>query len=187
MTDLAATWAAELEARALAALPDVMAALLNNVGWPTGDARNFNRKAPRRRFRFHVDGDGAWVEGAGQRVEQRGKGMIALVAAVTATQPERAAEVLAVVLQRLGVAVDDRPMTATAVKEYRDLRRALNRRRRDLGMSMSELDAVSGLPDGYAAKLLGGMRHIGELSMPCILGALKLELIVKPLEHKEQL
>lgn len=184
MTAPAEAWLADLEARALAVLPEVMASMLNHQGWPTGDARAFS-KAKARKFRFHIDGDTAeWVEGAGHKVEQRGVGVVAIVGFITALPPDKAAEALATILTRIGIAVDDRPLTEpTLIREYRDIRTVFQRRRRDLGLSMEQLGEAAGIPDRYAAKVLNGIRHLGPISLPSILGALKLRMWIEPIDE----
>ena len=47
-------------------------------------------------------------------------------------------------------------------------------------MSLEELDAISGVADRYAGKILLGTRCFGDMSLQAILGALRLELVVQP-------
>jgi hypothetical protein len=186
---------ASLDARALAVAPEVMAQLLNRSGWPTGDCRDFHRRAKPRRYRFEIDGnDGSWLEGLPPRPPTKknpvqepdertpGRGFVELVAYVTRTPPERAAQILGVILARIGVPAVDGPMGETKVSEYRQLRAALNRRRRELAFTMSEMDAVAGWADGYGAKLLGGVKNLFGMSLPVILQTLQVEMVVRPVE-----
>ena len=58
------------------------------------------------------------------------------------------------------------------------IRQAFDARRRELGMTMVDLDAKSGVQDGYAAKVIAGIRRPGDMSLGAIAGALGLELHV---------
>jgi hypothetical protein len=71
-------------------------------------------------------------------------------------------------------------VAALRVNTYPDLLRQLDRRRRELNMRMADVDAKSGAQDGYSAKLLVGIRRFGEMSLPAILGALAVDLVVVP-------
>jgi hypothetical protein len=71
-------------------------------------------------------------------------------------------------------------VTALRVRDYDGLTRALDQRRRELGLRMADLDQRSGVADGYSAKLICGMRRFGEMSLPAILGALECDLVVVP-------
>lgn len=70
-------------------------------------------------------------------------------------------------------------MQATSVSNYTALLDCIRARKAELDISFEVLDAVSGLQSGYSAKLLAPhpARHMGELSLACILGALGLRLI----------
>jgi hypothetical protein len=82
-------------------------------------------------------------------------------------------------------------VAALRVKSYSDLLRQLDARRRELGLRMADLDQRSGVADGYSAKLICGMRRFGEMSLPAILGALAVDLVVvprpgvAPVEHRQ--
>jgi hypothetical protein len=67
------------------------------------------------------------------------------------------------------------------VRDYPGLRKALDARRRELGLTLLELDHRAGLQDGYSAKLLGpnGSRHFGEMSFEVMLAALGMEVTIK--------
>jgi hypothetical protein len=66
------------------------------------------------------------------------------------------------------------------VDSYEALRLTLITRRHSLGLPQIEVDAISGLQDGYTAKLERGSKHLGDVSLGCMLGALGLELLVVP-------
>jgi hypothetical protein len=68
----------------------------------------------------------------------------------------------------------------TIVRTTSDLRRAIDERRRQLGLTMLELDDAAGTQSGYAAKLLGPgrMKNFGHMSLAALLGALGLKLVV---------
>jgi hypothetical protein len=76
-------------------------------------------------------------------------------------------------------------VTALRVNTYDGLLRELDRRRRELGMRMADVDAKSGVQDGYAAKLFVGIRRFGEMSLPSVLGALDVDLVVLPRKPAE--
>src|SRR5271163_4641243 len=71
-------------------------------------------------------------------------------------------------------------VAALRVRTYPDLLRQLDRRRRELGMRMEDVDHKSGVQDGYSAKLFVGIRGLGQMSLPAILGALDADLVVVP-------
>ena len=76
------------------------------------------------------------------------------------------------------------------ITTYDDFRRALNQRRVALGMSMLDLDARSGLADGYSSKILGAApaahgryhRNIGPVALDCLLPALRVRLRLEPID-----
>lgn len=68
------------------------------------------------------------------------------------------------------------------ITDYQSLITALNRRRVELGLSMADLDGVTGLADGYSSKIFVGIRSIGKLSFGEVLQALKCELVLRPIE-----
>lgn len=72
------------------------------------------------------------------------------------------------------------PRQIAVVREYSELVDALRARALELNVSRSEIDAVSGLQSGYAAKLLAPVpiRNIGPMSFGPLLQALGLSLIV---------
>jgi len=63
---------------------------------------------------------------------------------------------------------------------YEALRLALITRRYSLGLPRMAVDAISGLQDGYTAKIECGAKRLSPLSLSCLLGALGLELLVVP-------
>jgi hypothetical protein len=68
------------------------------------------------------------------------------------------------------------------VTDYLGLVTALRRRIVELGTGMESVDAVAGLPNGYASKLLSrnNKTSLGRVSMGPLLGALGLKLAVLP-------
>jgi len=66
------------------------------------------------------------------------------------------------------------------IRDYESLRKAINARWTALGITMLDLDAVTGFHDGYSAKLLRGVRHFGDMSLPVMLQALGVELVLRP-------
>ena len=71
-------------------------------------------------------------------------------------------------------------VAALRVNTLPDLLLQLDRRRRELGLRMEDLDHVSGVQPGYSAKLLVGIRGFGQMSLPAVLGALQCDLVVVP-------
>jgi hypothetical protein len=65
-------------------------------------------------------------------------------------------------------------------KDYSELIAALNRRRAELCLTLSELDELSGLADRHCSKLLSATptKFIGTVSLPCLLAALGLKIII---------
>jgi hypothetical protein len=64
--------------------------------------------------------------------------------------------------------------------DYNELLAAIRHRRDELRISHFTLDHVSGIPSGYASKLLASppMKRLGALSLGPVLGALGLRLLV---------
>jgi hypothetical protein len=67
---------------------------------------------------------------------------------------------------------------AVKVNDYTQLVQVLDARRRQLGMRMADVDYKSGLQEGYAAKLICGMRKLGPVSLPLMLETLGLAILV---------
>jgi hypothetical protein len=67
---------------------------------------------------------------------------------------------------------------AVKVKDYTELVQVLDARRRQLGMRMADLDYTYGLQEGYAAKLICGMKTLGPVSLPLMLQTLGMEILV---------
>jgi hypothetical protein len=180
MSDAPATLA-DLDALCLTRLDSVLEGTLNKYGAPTLDAREINPRAPHRRFRVQIDPvTGDWSDGTGNEPCQRGNGVVSLVAYITASPPDRAASFVRMLLRR--AIAHDGPMTKMDIREYNDIRFAIDLRRKQLGMSMEDLDHVSGVTSGYSSKIICGMRNLGSVSLPSLLGALKLRLTIQPLE-----
>ena len=66
------------------------------------------------------------------------------------------------------------------IRDYEGLRAAIDERRKDLGITMEELNFQAEICDGYYNKLICGDRHFGPKSLPAVLGALGVELILQP-------
>lgn len=64
------------------------------------------------------------------------------------------------------------------VGSYPELLAALVARRHDIALPQREVDAISGLQDGYVAKLECGKKRLGMVSLECLLGALGVELVL---------
>jgi hypothetical protein len=64
------------------------------------------------------------------------------------------------------------------VRSYGQLREAINARRKQLGLTMLELDEKSGCQSGYSAKLICGDKNFGPMSMDAILGALQMDIVL---------
>ena len=74
---------------------------------------------------------------------------------------------------------DAAPATAV-VRDYAELRRAIDTVRRAKGWTMMDMDAAIGLADGHSAKLICGTRHFGSLTLPLVLEGLGIEIVVRP-------
>ncbi|MFO1136046.1 MAG: hypothetical protein U1E30_12785 [Rhodoblastus sp.] len=59
-----------------------------------------------------------------------------------------------------------------------DLRRALQRRRQLLGVTSREFDDLAGLAPGHMSKLECGLRGLGQVSLPTVLSALGLRIVL---------
>ncbi len=70
------------------------------------------------------------------------------------------------------------------IRDYDDLVAAANARMAELGITFATLDAVSGVQEGYSAKLLGAicerkrMKHFGPMSFGAIFGALRVKFVM---------
>jgi hypothetical protein len=71
---------------------------------------------------------------------------------------------------------------------YDDLIRGFVERKKQLGLTNLDLDALAGYADGYSSKLFARkrMKGLAYISLPCLLGALDLELVAveKPRKAK---
>lgn len=74
-------------------------------------------------------------------------------------------------------------MSEAAIQSYDQLRQAVARRRKALGLTQLDLDDLAGVQDGYTGKLECGARHFGPLSLGLILQALGVELVLQPVRH----
>ena len=176
---------ADIDAAALAERDAVMKMLLSKDGNLTAALRRLipHGHRPRTGYRFHWDSDtpGKWTSVHGDP-RPRGVGMVALVALISKSTPDRAAEVLAVILAK--VAEQNRPLTPTVINDYPQLRQVLASRRKQLGMSQLETDWQAGLQDGYVGKIEAGIKNLGNVSLSSLLSALKVEMIIQPIEQQ---
>jgi len=65
-------------------------------------------------------------------------------------------------------------------KTYGEWIISIDYRRKQLHLTMEVLNEVSGLQEGYVNKVLVGIRGLGPVSLPSILGALRLQLYIEP-------
>jgi hypothetical protein len=78
-----------------------------------------------------------------------------------------------------------------SASSYDEFRRLLNQRRVEHGMTFADLDARSGLADGYSSKILSSpvsahgryCRNIGPTAMDCLLASLKVRLRLEPIDE----
>ena len=71
-------------------------------------------------------------------------------------------------------------MSGGLIRNYSALRVAFTTGRKAMGVSQLEMDELAGLQSGYTGKLECGMKHLGDLSMPKLLAALKMALLLVP-------
>ena len=62
------------------------------------------------------------------------------------------------------------------VTTFDELRVALNMRKQHLRLKNLEVDEIAGLQTGYSSKIFAGMKRVGDMSLPALLGALGVEL-----------
>ena len=62
------------------------------------------------------------------------------------------------------------------VTTFDELRVALNMRKQHLRLRNLEVDEIAGLQAGYSSKIFCGMKRVGDMSLPALLGALGVEL-----------
>lgn len=63
-------------------------------------------------------------------------------------------------------------------RSYEDIVAACRSRRQELGLPQLVVDEIAGLQSGYVGKIECGDKRLGAMSLPCLLGALGLELVV---------
>lgn len=78
-------------------------------------------------------------------------------------------------------------MRPAEIRSYRDLLLGLRARKAELDISMITVNSVAGLTPGHASKLLSlsHLKGLGDTSLPLLLGALGLRLLL--VEDKAQL
>lgn len=159
-----------------------MAALLGKDGRLRSIPASLAPRVSRhRQWRIHMEPDGGWCEICGEQ-RQRGQGFHSLITHLTGTDPEVAAIILRAILDH--VTAFDGPMQPTIIAEFSDIRRVLDQRRKQLGLTMLELDYVSGVQEGYSSKVLAGIKGLGHISFPNLFQALKVEMIIQPIEQQ---
>jgi hypothetical protein len=67
-----------------------------------------------------------------------------------------------------------------AASNHDELVALLVARRRSLGLTQVDMDALTGLADGLVSKIECGIKRIGATSLECLLGALKVRLALVP-------
>jgi hypothetical protein len=72
----------------------------------------------------------------------------------------------------------DPKVILAVVSTPEQLRKALAYRRHELGLKQLELDELSGCQSGYCGKLEAGIKNLGPVSMPAVLEALGLEMVL---------
>ncbi len=80
--------------------------------------------------------------------------------------------------KKVEVRADAQAALLRPIRSYDELRRAIDARRKMLGLTMLELDEKSGCQQGYSAKLIAGVKHFGPGSLEWITGALGIDLII---------
>jgi hypothetical protein len=78
-----------------------------------------------------------------------------------------------------GKNIADKPALYSA-RDYDGLRTLINARRIELRMKLLDLDHDARLQNGYAAKLVCGMRNFGPLTLGPILDALGVDIVLIP-------
>jgi hypothetical protein len=78
------------------------------------------------------------------------------------------------------IAATAAPTVIGEARNYDELLALLKRRRDQLRVSLEVIDAISGFPHGYAAKLFAPtkIRTLGQISLPLVLGTLGVKLLV---------
>jgi hypothetical protein len=79
------------------------------------------------------------------------------------------------------------PFPERPCQNYGQLIAAFDERRRQLNFSQIELDAFTGLADGYVGKLVAMNRNMGRLSFGLMVDALGLEIVVRSRCNGEQI
>ena len=80
-----------------------------------------------------------------------------------------------------------RGMPIGVARSYEDIVAACRSRRQELGLPQLTIDEIAGLQSGYVGKIECGDKRLGPMSLPCLLGALGLELVmVRTVPHLEK-
>jgi hypothetical protein len=78
-------------------------------------------------------------------------------------------------------------LSEEGISGYPALRRALTARRHELVQSQREVDDIARVPDGYTSRVEAGIRNFGDVSLQAILGALGVEIVIRPKEQRSSL
>ena len=70
--------------------------------------------------------------------------------------------------------------TQLRARDYAELRKLVDERRKELRMKMWEVDVDAELQDGYFAKIICGLRNFGPDTLGKILAALDVEIVLMP-------
>jgi hypothetical protein len=70
-------------------------------------------------------------------------------------------------------------MDATPIRDHDDLVALVRRRQDELGVACVTIDEIAGVPDGYFAKLVRGIKRFGPISIFVVLSALGLRIRVE--------
>jgi hypothetical protein len=72
----------------------------------------------------------------------------------------------------------DPKVILAVVSTPEQLRKALAYRRHELGLKQLDLDHLSGIQSGYTGKLEAGIKNYGDVSLPAVLEALGVEMVL---------
>lgn len=70
------------------------------------------------------------------------------------------------------------------IADYATLRLAIAERRKSIGLRQAEVDDIAGIAAGYTGKVECGMKHLGDISLGPILGAIGAVLVLMPATGK---
>lgn len=101
--------------------------------------------------------------------------------AIESGRPALSEDTLAPIFAALGLRIilRDDARNDVACATYREIIVALIERRHALGMSQEAINFAANLQDGYCNKIEADIRRLGPVSLPALLGALRLEMFVE--------